>query len=124
MRIGLVADIHNDADSLSRALVALEARGIDLLVSLGDTCDVFVPEGGIVEVAAMLQERARVGVWGNHDFVLCRDVDNRYRSRYVGKYRPRLHGRWYVADLGRGRLSFSAISSRLATRTTSSFSGR
>jgi Icc-related predicted phosphoesterase len=48
MRIGLVTDIHNNADALSRALTALEARGIDLLVTLGDTCDVFFPEGGIV----------------------------------------------------------------------------
>ena len=84
MRIGLVTDIHNDADLLSRALTALEARGVDLLVTLGDTCDVFLPDGGIVEVAAMLQDRLAVGVWGNHDFVLCRDVDERYLVRYAG----------------------------------------
>jgi len=84
MRIGLVTDIHNEADALSRALAALEARGIDLLVTLGDTCDVFLPDGGIVEVATMLQERHAVGVWGNHDFVLCRKVDDRYLARYAG----------------------------------------
>jgi predicted phosphodiesterase len=84
MRIGLVTDIHNDADALSRALAALEARAIDLLVTLGDTCDVFLPDGGIVEVARMLQERHAVGVWGNHDFVLCRNVDDRYLTRYAG----------------------------------------
>ena len=84
MRIGLVADIHNDAESLSRALAALEDRGIDLLVTLGDTCDVFLPDGGIVETARMLQERHAVGVWGNHDFVLCRNVDDRYLARYAG----------------------------------------
>jgi predicted phosphodiesterase len=84
MRIGLVTDIHNNADALSRALTALEARGIDLLLTLGDTCDVFFPEGGIVEVATMLQERHAVGVWGNHDFVLCRNVDDRYLTRYAG----------------------------------------
>ena len=105
MRIGLVTDIHNDADALSRALAALEARGIDLLVTLGDTCDVFLPDGGIVEVATMLQERHAVGVWGNHDFVLCRNVDDRYLSPLRRQSRPRIHGR-DVADLGRGRLSF------------------
>ena len=84
MRIGLVTDIHNEADLLSRALAALEARGIDLLVTIGDTCDVFLPEGGTVEVATLLQERRAVGVWGNHDFVLCRDVDCRYLARYAG----------------------------------------
>jgi predicted phosphodiesterase len=84
MRIGLVADIHNDADLLSEAVAALDARGVDLLITLGDTCDVFLPDGGIVEVAALLQERGAVGVWGNHDFVLCRNVDERYLTRYAG----------------------------------------
>jgi predicted phosphodiesterase len=84
MRIGLVTDIHNDADALARALAVLEARGVDLWVTIGDTCDVFWPESGIVEVATMLQERHAVGVWGNHDFVLCRDVDERFRTCYAG----------------------------------------
>jgi hypothetical protein len=84
MRIGLVADIHNDALLLSEALAVLSARGVDCLVTLGDTCDVFLPNGGIVEVATMLQERGAVGVWGNHDFVLCRNVDDRYLTRYAG----------------------------------------
>jgi predicted phosphodiesterase len=84
MRIGLLADIHNDADSLARALAALYARGVDVLITLGDTCDVFLPDAGLVEVAAMLQERQVVGVWGNHDFVLCRNVDERYLKRYAG----------------------------------------
>jgi predicted phosphodiesterase len=83
MRIGLVADIHNDAELLSRALAALEPRGVDLFVTLGDTCDIFLPDGGINEVAAMLQERHAVGVWGNHDFVLCREVDDHFRSRFA-----------------------------------------
>jgi predicted phosphodiesterase len=84
MRIGLVTDIHNDAALLSRALAALEARGVDIFVTLGDTCDVFLPESGVVEVAAMLQERHAIGVWGNHDFVLCREVNDRYLARYAG----------------------------------------
>jgi predicted phosphodiesterase len=84
MRIGLVTDIHNDADALSGALAALNARGIDLLVTLGDTCDVFLPDDGIALVATMLQEQNAVGVWGNHDFVLCRNVDDRYLTRYAG----------------------------------------
>jgi predicted phosphodiesterase len=84
MRIGLVSDIHNDADSLSRALTALNAHGIDRLVTLGDTCDVFRPEGAIAQVTSMLQEQGAVGVWGNHDFVLCRNVDDRFVTRYAG----------------------------------------
>ncbi len=84
MKIGLITDIHNDTDSLSRALAALNAHGVDLLITLGDTCDVFLSDAGIVEVAAMLQKRHAVGVWGNHDFVLCRNVDDRYLARYAG----------------------------------------
>jgi predicted phosphodiesterase len=84
MRIGLVTDVHNDAASLSRALEAIEARGVDLVVTLGDTCDVFLPDAGSVEVARLLQERQVVGVWGNHDFVLCRNVDERFLARYAG----------------------------------------
>jgi predicted phosphodiesterase len=84
MRIGLVADIHNDSDSLSRAIATLNARGVDLFVTLGDSCDVFLADDGIVEVTTMLQELGAVGVWGNHDFVLCRNVDGRYVTRYAG----------------------------------------
>jgi predicted phosphodiesterase len=84
MRLGLVADIHNDSELLSRALAALSARGVDLFVTLGDTCDIFLPDDGIVEVAAMLQERRAAGVWGNHDFALCRNVDELFLTRYTG----------------------------------------
>jgi predicted phosphodiesterase len=84
MRIGLITDIHNDADLLSRALVVLEVRGVDRFVTLGDTCDLFLPQTGIAQVAEMLQERHAVGVWGNHDFALCRDVDDCYRQRFTG----------------------------------------
>jgi predicted phosphodiesterase len=84
MRIGLVTDIHNEADLLARAHEALEARGFDLVVTIGDTCAVFLPDGGIIDVARMLQKRRAVGVWGNHDFVLCRNVDDRYRACYAG----------------------------------------
>jgi hypothetical protein len=84
MRIGLRSDIHNDADSLVRAFDALSARGVDVMVTLGDSCDVFLPDAGIVEVAKMQQEQQVVAVWGNHDFVLCRNVDERYRTRYAG----------------------------------------
>jgi predicted phosphodiesterase len=84
MRIGLVTDIHNDAKSLSRALSALSARGVDQVITLGDTLDVFLPDGDAVNVATVLQEQRVVGVWGNHDFVLCRNVDERFRTRYAG----------------------------------------
>jgi predicted phosphodiesterase len=84
VRIGLVTDIHNDAVSLSLALAALETLGVDLTITLGDTCDIFSPDAGLVEVTTLLRERRAVGVWGNHDFALCRNVDDRYLARYAG----------------------------------------
>jgi hypothetical protein len=84
VKIGLVTDIHNDAISLSHALDALEAMGVDLFVTLGDTCDVFSPGEGLAEVVRLLDEHRAVGVWGNHDFPLCRDVPDRYLARYAG----------------------------------------
>jgi hypothetical protein len=31
-----------------------------------------------------VQAQGAVGVWGNHDFVLCRNIDERFRTRYAG----------------------------------------
>jgi hypothetical protein len=84
MKLGLVTDVHNDATALALALAALERLGVDLYVTLGDTCDPFGPGDGLVDVATLLHARRAVGVWGNHDFVLCRDVPARYVARYAG----------------------------------------
>ncbi len=122
MRIGLVTDIHNEADLLSRALAALEARGIDLLVTIGDTCDVFMPEGGTVEVATLLQERAQSGS-GATMTSCCAATSTavtspvtpavRSSTSWPGCCRP-----WSLEAV------ISATSSRLATHTTSLISGR
>ena len=41
MRIGLVTDIHDHAEPLSRALGLFRQRGVDRVVTLGDSCDAF-----------------------------------------------------------------------------------
>lgn len=82
MRIGLVTDVHNHAQELAVALDQLAARGVDRIVTLGDTCDAFNRNDGAKMVTAMLAGVNATGVWGNHDFALCREVEDRHRERY------------------------------------------
>lgn len=52
------------------------------VVTLGDTCDAFGRGNGAVEVAGLLEGCGTIGVWGNHDVSLCRDVTPRMRAKY------------------------------------------
>ncbi len=74
MRIGIVTDIHDDVDRLAAALAVLRGEGVDAVVSLGDSTDFHGPYNRAWEVAKLLRDAGAVGVWGNHDFGLCRDV--------------------------------------------------
>jgi predicted phosphodiesterase len=82
MRLGLVADVHNHGAHLARALAVFRGRGVEQVVSLGDACDPFSRAAGADVVASLLDGCAAVGVWGNHDFTLCRDVPAGVRDRY------------------------------------------
>jgi hypothetical protein len=97
MRLGLVTDVHNHAPELARALDLFSAHAVEQVVTIGDTCDAFGRGEGAAEVAALLQGCRAVGVWGNHDFSLCRDVTATVRSRYpatvlefMARMQPRL----------------------------------
>ncbi|MBA4062514.1 MAG: hypothetical protein C0501_02185 [Isosphaera sp.] len=97
MRIGVVTDIHDDVDKLAAALAALRADGVDATVSLGDTSDLHGAWEDAAGVAALLERSGAVGVWGNHDHGLCRDVGDEARARfpaetlaYLATMRPRL----------------------------------
>jgi len=80
MRIGILADVHEAIDPLTRALEEFHALGVDLVVSLGDSCDTFTPVGRTAETVTLLREARAVGVWGNHDFGLCHDVPDKVRQ--------------------------------------------
>jgi len=82
MRLGLVTDVHNHAAELARALRLLRDHDVERVVTIGDTCDAFAPPDGATEVASLLSACDAVGVWGNHDFPLCRDVSERHRARF------------------------------------------
>jgi hypothetical protein len=97
MLLGLVTDVHNHAAELSRALALFHDRGVRQVVTIGDTCDAFARRDRAGEVAALLDGCGAVGVWGNHDFTLCRDVPVAVRDRYppivlnvMGRMQPRL----------------------------------
>lgn len=97
MRLGLVTDIHNHAAELARALELFRERGVEQVVTIGDTLDAFAGGGGAAEVAALLQECGAIGVWGNHDFTFCREVPERVRVRHpqmvldvMARMQPRL----------------------------------
>src|SRR3954447_7614199 len=97
MRLGILADIHEDLEHLRRALDALRDRGAARLSVLGDLFELGHRLDATVE---LLDEAGAVGVWGNHDFGLCRGNTRpedrlRYSERvlgFMGRLRPPLGG--------------------------------
>lgn len=97
MRIGLLADIHEDVERLQSALRQLRAARIDQVVVLGDVRDLFQEESRIEQTCRLLTAANAVGVWGNHDFSWSvrpdpssagRDRDQ--APRFMATLRPRL----------------------------------
>lgn len=82
MLIGLVADVHSHAEDLAAALAVLRTRKVDQVLTLGDTCDAFAPSDGSSNVTAMLDQCGAIGVWGNHDYTLCREITDGIRERF------------------------------------------
>ena len=68
MRIGIIADIHEDVASLRMALCLLDHQRTDTLVVLGDIVDDL---SRLEECVQVLMDAGAIGVWGNHDVALC-----------------------------------------------------
>jgi len=83
MRLGLVTDVHNQHVELAQALDLFRRRAVDQVVTIGDTCDAFAPPDGADEVASLLSASGAIGVWGNHDFHLSRDISDFCRDRFA-----------------------------------------
>jgi predicted phosphodiesterase len=64
MKLGLLADIHEQTGQLRKAIAVLRRHGVDRFVALGD---IFETGQRMEETVCMLQEVEAVGVWGNHD---------------------------------------------------------
>jgi Calcineurin-like phosphoesterase superfamily domain len=84
MKLGLLADIHEDVERLRLAIDRLRALGVDQFVMLGDVFD-HGDRPRLDAVMALLDEVGAVGVWGNHDFGLCVDPDEHVRTTYSAR---------------------------------------
>jgi hypothetical protein len=94
MKLGILADIHEQTDELRKAIDMLQQHGAEQFVVLGD---VFEMGKQIEETVHLLQNVQAVGVWGNHDIGFCFDPDEKVRQRYspavldfMGSLQPRL----------------------------------
>lgn len=63
---GLVADIHGNREALDASLAALERRGVQQLLCLGDIVGYNADPD---ECVAMLRERGALSIAGNHDLI-------------------------------------------------------
>jgi hypothetical protein len=94
MRLGILADIHEQVEELRNAIAVLQSEGADQFVILGD---VFETGEQIQETVGLLQNVDASGVWGNHDFGLCSDPSEQVRNRFsmqvlnfMARLKPRL----------------------------------
>jgi predicted phosphodiesterase len=83
MKIGIITDIHDHVAYLSAALRALVRESVEIIVSLGDASDLHGARNRVDDVAAILQHYRVLGVWGNHDMGLCRDVPPEMQRIFV-----------------------------------------
>jgi predicted phosphodiesterase len=79
MKLGILADIHENEEELQKAIDRLEKHGADRFVVLGD---VFEMGKRIEATVRLLRNVEAVGVWGNHDIGLCVDPTEKVRERY------------------------------------------
>ena len=79
MRIGILADIHEDVTRLAQALDVLRDKDVDELVVLGD---IFEMGHDINATVDLLQQAGVAGVWGNHDLGFCHEPDQVLLGKY------------------------------------------
>jgi predicted phosphodiesterase len=82
MRIGILADIHEDVEALVQAIGVLRKERVERVVVLGD---LFFGGQRITEIADLLIDAEAVGVWGNHDLGLCHEPESELLARYPNR---------------------------------------
>lgn len=94
MRFGLITDVHENVSHLRTALDRFQVERVDQIVIMGD---VFELGERIEETCRLLIEANAIGVWGNHDYGLCVNPDEKARTKYgsividfLTSLRPRL----------------------------------
>jgi predicted phosphodiesterase len=73
MRIGIIADIHEDATALKTALDVLDKHVAGIVITLGDIVGESTSQLG--KTVRLLLDVGAVGVWGNHEFGLAHEPD-------------------------------------------------
>ena len=79
MKLGLITDIHEQTQHLRTALSLFRKEDVEQVVVIGDVCEM---GERIEETCRLLAEANAIGVWGNHDFGLCVDLDDDIRQKY------------------------------------------
>jgi predicted phosphodiesterase len=82
MRLGILADIHEDVPKLTLALQRLGRAGVRQVVLLGDLVDT---GRHLQATVALLAEAGAVGVWGNHDLGLCHEPEEPFEGGTPGR---------------------------------------
>ncbi|MCA8972859.1 MAG: metallophosphoesterase [Planctomycetes bacterium] len=96
--MGLITDIHEQVEVLSIALDVLRDEAVDMIVLIGDV----VGDGEqLEETCRLLLEHSVVGVWGNHDHLLCLESRSDFREQDANAttvFLSSLHPRFEVAQ--------------------------
>jgi len=79
VKLALLADIHEAVEHLEQAIRVLRDEGVERYVVLGDLA---VMGERLDETVGLLRAVDAVGVWGNHEFALCKPDERTDRSRY------------------------------------------
>jgi len=99
MRMGLLADIHEDVDRLAIAIARCRREGADRLYTLGD---IFATGARFAAAVDLLRDADVHGVWGNHEFGLYAgrgsSVENLFDWRSLD-YMQRLEARLEIGDV-------------------------
>jgi predicted phosphodiesterase len=98
MRLGILADIHEDVGHLALALAQLRRVGAEQVVVLGDICET---GSHLRETVAALRDAGATGVWGNHDLGLCLDPLPYFKDKFAGfvlDFMATLQAHWTVED--------------------------
>ena len=104
MRIGILADVHEQVAHLRTALALFRREGVEQVLFLGDVYDM---GDRLAESVALLAAAGAVGVWGNHELGLCYEPTEHVRRAYAGPVlefmaalRPRLEWEGYLFTHG------------------------
>lgn len=102
MRIGLLADIHEEVELLQAALACFHHEGVEQTLVLGDLAET---GRGLEPIIRLLEETGAVGVWGNHELGLCHEPRAELSARYPEPVMCYLRTLRPHYDLGRYRIT-------------------